>query len=269
MNQWNFAELNGVELHLDDFEFMHNAFKDVLSPLVQALGGTSRIGGNIAAPSGGGFIYASGWLLHTSEIFRINEGIITPATIMDNLYYALLETFHPDGSELNEPGAPIETYISRTAILKKASSIVDGEADPDFLCWYGGPDVVSPTPTALVALQKYLQLEGSLITVGSSAPGSPAWSVGESAALGFPVSFYRIANVVYMQGRVNYSGAGTPIFQLPTGYRPAADRIQPIAIPGDAGDTATAFIGANGFVGINLNAPAGIYCLDGISFRRQ
>ena len=218
MNKLNTAALGGMELHLEDFEWIQNAFKSNLQDFLDVFGQfkigfqltnpTPEPGYDITVGNTPGAVYING------ELFRV----LTPTPPVDlssdggYLIVVIDEFFDPTGDELNKAGNPIQTYIVRNA---KLMAVQVGDTMPaNYLCDY------IDLPSFSEVLASALPDIESPRVVGSS--GQPAFVGNFQSLSGFPLQFYKHNGRVYINGRltaVGANGTGT-VFTIPAGYRP-------------------------------------------------
>lgn len=202
MNKLNTAALGGMELHLDDFEFLHGANKEALSSIASILGWNIRT----FTPSVVSLVisWGDGYLLTEDEIFLVDSGSI-PVVVGQTAYMALVQTFLPAGSELNKAGSPIETYIRRQATIKYSANPV---AEADYLVLLSSTNRLAQSPRYLV--DSWTEIP--LVAQYSANPHVRARKEG--------------TGIVRLSGRINkVSGGNVDISAtpLPTDMRPAYD----------------------------------------------
>lgn len=139
MNKLNTAALGGMELHLEDFEWIQNAFKGNLKDILDAFGNfkigvqttnpTPIPGFDLTVGNTAGSVYFNG------ELFRVEPS--TGFNVSSDSGYIIVvidEFFDPSGDELNKAGSPIQTYIVRNA---KLQGVEPGDTmPPNYLCDY-------------------------------------------------------------------------------------------------------------------------------------
>lgn len=144
MNKLNTAALGGMELHLDDFEFLHNANKEMTNAFTDVLGRHLRTFGTTVVLNT--IIWGDGYYFGEDEVFGVDAGgAIIPSG--QTAYIALDQSFIGTGLELNKAGNPINTYIRRGATIRFSASPT---AQADFLCLLSNSYQTAQAPRYLV-----------------------------------------------------------------------------------------------------------------------
>jgi hypothetical protein len=245
MDKLNTSPLGGVKLHQDDLEFWHNSNKDIFKALFEAIGGNLRIGATtFNAPDPGGFdiplAWNEGYIFVDGECYKVVGGgpinINSDPSDGQQVYWALEQSYDPGGNETNIPGALIDTYIFRRAIIKESSGPANVESD--FLALV---DTILPANKAIA--QQVINsglLPGSWINFG-------ALLTNFANATGNLLRYRKESlNVVRLSGAVKQT-AIAPVFsnfyQLPVGYRPARNLYIPLGT--NSGNTVICVISAS------------------------
>jgi hypothetical protein len=144
MNKLNTAALGGMELHLDDFEFLHSANKEMTNAFTDVFGRHTRTFGTTVVLNT--ISWGDGFYLGEEEVFGVDAGALS-IPIGQTAYIALAQSFIGLGDEPNKAGNPIRTYIRRGATIRFSANPT---TEPDFLVLLSNSHQLAQAPRYLV-----------------------------------------------------------------------------------------------------------------------
>lgn len=118
MNKVNWMQAGGVPLRNDDWQFEADAVRTALKGLGSVLGLNALLSGCVPSPSGGGYVFTSGFVLINGEVCYV-PAVTSPITFdEDGNYFQLVETdVSPEGDVVMEDGSNANIYKQRIAVI--------------------------------------------------------------------------------------------------------------------------------------------------------
>jgi len=246
MNKLKTDNTGGWPLELDDMDFAEAAVREAFYGLMSAFGIAPQDSFIISgcAPDSGN--YDAGYICLNGEILKVVGAVIPTPGGGEVLYWDLDITYDTAGREQFENSSTNDTYQIRRGKLKSATLTADTympfEAD------------TLAEKLATLAIEQIPNVQDPEHTVGDGATGLGTTFLGSDPWTSYNVAvkfFKDINGVVHLSGNVLVpTVAGTQIFQLPVGYRPAQDRsvILSRSRVFSSGNSCRCWIRANGMI---------------------
>lgn len=118
MNKVNWVALGGAPLRNDDWQFEGDAVRIAIKGLGSVLGLNALLSGCVPSPSGGGYVFTSGYVMINGEVCFV-PAITSPIPFdEDGNYFQLVESdVSPEGDVVMEDGSNANIYKQRIAVI--------------------------------------------------------------------------------------------------------------------------------------------------------
>ena len=218
MNKVDFSKAGGFPFAQEDLNFMQNSNISALAMIAKALsfGQSDSLilygCANTVGLSGAGN-YTGGAIVFKGEVCAVDNGTVIALTSGQTYNWIIDDTHDATGDDVFENGVAVQTYRIRKA--KVVNAVYNG--------------AIHQRVSTMVSFSDYSKNNvDSLHLVGAS--GEPAFAAGIVNTIGglgavlCPLSFKKVANMLFVNGHIKYTGGGitgATLFTLPDSYIPA------------------------------------------------